>query len=72
MMTGENADENSTAQRTALLIVFGMMFTTVGLAIGGADSYGVLSFVFLGLGLVLSFIAAVLEVGENDAGGEKK
>jgi len=57
-------DENRSQQRTTLLVVFGMMFVTVGLAID--DSYRVLSFLFLGLGVLLPFIAVVLDIGEDD------
>jgi hypothetical protein len=55
----------SLQHRTTLLIVFGMMFATVGLSIGIADSYGVLSWVFLGLGIGLPVWAAV-RAAEND------
>jgi uncharacterized protein (DUF983 family) len=59
-------DENRNAQRTALLVVFGMMFTTVGLAIGTTLSYGVPSWIFLGLGVLLPLIAAVLAAQDTD------
>ncbi len=55
---------------TVLLIVFGMMFGTVGTSIGIADSYGVLSWIFLGLGIVLPAVAAGLAVRNDDALGE--
>lgn len=71
LMTDENTDEDRTDQRTSLLIVFGMMFTTVGLAIGVTDAYGTLSFIFLGLGLVLPFIALILSIEEDEASGEE-
>jgi uncharacterized oligopeptide transporter (OPT) family protein len=64
-------DQPRTAQRTSLLVVFGMMFSTVGLMIGVADSYGVLSWIFLGLGVLLPLIAAVLAVGTDTPRGEE-
>lgn len=69
-MTDENTDENRTDQRTALLVVFGMVFMTIGLGFDVPGPYAVLSFILLGLGVVLPFIAGVLEIGEDDAVGE--
>jgi hypothetical protein len=54
-------------QQPSLLIVFGMTFTTVGMTIGDVDSYGVLSWIFLGLGIVLPVGAAVLAARHDDA-----
>ena len=59
-------DETRNSQRTALLVVFGMMFTSVGLSIGTSLSYGVPSWIFLGLGVLLPLIAAVLAAQETD------
>ncbi|HKL88028.1 MAG TPA: hypothetical protein VJ884_03410 [Salinibacter sp.] len=64
-------DQDRTAQRTTLLIVFAMTFTTVGLSIGTANTYGLLSWAFLGLGIVLSCIAAVYAIRKDDTLGEQ-
>jgi hypothetical protein len=65
-------DPNPAAQRTALLVVFGMMFTTVGLSIGTADSYGILSWIFLGLGVLLPFVGLVLADWEDGVSSEEE
>ena len=65
-------DENRTTQRTSLLVVFGMMLTTVGLSIGTTSSYSVLSWGFLGLGVLLPVVAVVLAIRENGAVGKQQ
>lgn len=47
------------------------MFATIGLGFDVPGPYAVLSFIFLGVGLVLCFIAAVLAIEGDDAPGEK-
>ena len=64
-------DQTSSDQRTALLVVFGCMFSTIGMAIGSTDSYGVLSFLLLGLG-VLTLLAAVLLPSEEGGASDKE
>jgi hypothetical protein len=65
-------DQARTDQRTSLLIVFGMMFVTIGLAIDVSGSYGVLSWIFLGLGVVLPLVAAVLPTQTDDSLDEEQ
>jgi hypothetical protein len=66
-------EENGTSQRRALLIIFGCTFSTIGMAIGTADSYGVLSFTFLGLGILTLLAAVVLEEnGSSDEEGQHR
>lgn len=57
--------QTQTTQRTSLLVVFGAMFTTVGVATDFSGSYAVLSFISLGLGVVLFFTAAVLAIRDE-------
>lgn len=65
-------DEEDATGRINRLVIFGSMFATIGMAIGVTDSYGVLSFICLGLGLVLCCTAAVLAVRNDDSFGEQR
>ncbi|WP_103029883.1 hypothetical protein [Salinibacter altiplanensis] len=56
--------------RKEQLVAFGMMFVTIGLAIDATTSQEAVSFICLGLGLVLSFVAVVLSDEEENASSE--
>lgn len=65
-------DQSHTTRRINLLNIFGLVFATIGMSIGVTDSYGVLSFACLGLGLVLLGTSAVLAIRNDDSSGEQQ
>ena len=65
-------DQDRTSQRTTLLLVVGLTFTSLGIAIDVDASYGFLSWIFLGLGILIPFVAVVLAARTNDASDEEQ